>query len=290
MMPSLLGETTTTMSFDDWLERLAGHQAIVGLLLIGSGAAETMTEWSDIDLLVVFDRLPAPFRVVNTWVDDRLTEVYCITRQALDRITTAEAWPSASEEGVVVAWLRLGRIVLDRDGELAAARDVARSTIRLMEATDEQVYHAWVKIGYNVAQMKRYLAMGDDIANLTVDMRLLYSLSEVMTSYFVVRRLPWQGEKAAIRYWMEHDPVFLEMFQACLAELDRQRKVGLYEEVARLAVEPVGALWTYGTTAISLGWGFASDDSVAGMAHLQEALTAWVLLAERAGTDESHRS
>src|SRR5215217_2729801 len=117
MKRSLVADaTTTTMSLDEVINRLAENQAITGIVLIGSAATETMTPWSDIDLLLVFEELPAPFRVVNTWVENRLTEVYCITGQALDRIVTADAWPMGSEEGVVVTWMRTGRIVLDRAG------------------------------------------------------------------------------------------------------------------------------------------------------------------------------
>jgi hypothetical protein len=52
-------------------------------------------------------------------------------------------------------------------------------------------------------------------------------------------------------------------------------------------VEPVGALWSNGTTAIRLGWGFASGDSLGDVSRLQEALSAGELLAEKGGTDES---
>jgi len=64
--------------------------------------------------------------------------------------------------------------------------------------------------------------------------------------------VPWQGEKEAIRYLMSHDPAYLEMFQRCLVETDRERKVELYEKVAALTLAPPGTLWSYDATAIEL--------------------------------------
>ncbi len=51
---------------------------------------------------------------------------------------------------------------------------------------------------------------------------------------------------------MSHDPDYLEVFQHCVAETNRERKVDLYENVAALTLAPLGALWSYDATAIEL--------------------------------------
>ena len=268
------------LSFDEFLSPLAMCDSVAGVVLIGSIAAEAIGDSSDYDLLVVFDDLPAPLRIVTTWVDQSFTEIYCTTTDAIARIASTEApIPSSSEEGTLVSWLRSGKIELDRTGILESAQKAARTNVQLAFASGADLYEAWRTIGYNVAQAKRYLLMDDPVSRTALEMRLLYSLSEAMTGYFAVRRIAWDGEKAAVRYWTDHDPTFLDLFRTCLAETDPGRRVSSYEALARLAVAPVGELWTVGTTVIGLGSGFGTGQSQAPTtADPSAALAAWSAL------------
>lgn len=106
---------------------------------------------------------------------------------------------------------------------------------------------------------------------------------EVVAHYFTVRGLPWRGEKPAIRHLAAHDPGFLDRLRRCLAEPDR-RKVHHYEELARLALAPVGGLWPVGTTVVApgAGWGAGPGASPGGTAA--DALAFWdSLLGEGRG-------
>jgi hypothetical protein len=271
--------TTTALTLDDFVARLAARPLIEGILFVGSTATERMTPTSDYDLLVVFESLPAPLRLVTTWVDGRLTEVFCTTTQAIAHVGEAEGgFAENSEEGALLTWLRSGRIAFDRRGVLRDARAAALNAAPPTPPSDDAAYEAWYKIGYSVAQTKRYLAANDPNAHVAVEMRLLYSLADVMTGYFTVRRMPWKGEKAAIRYWTDQDPEFLARFRACLAETDCRRKVERYKEVARLALAPLGAPWTFGTTAIALGPGYGTGQQPSTESDPGEALAAWEAL------------
>ena len=50
---------------------------------------------------------------------------------------------------------------------------------------------------------------------------------------------------------MAHDPAFLDLFQKFLIERDRPHKLALYEQLAEIAVAPVGPLWADGVTAVT---------------------------------------
>lgn len=204
---------------------------------------------------MVFSALPVPLRIVTTWVDRRLTEAYCTTEQAVERIVASpESWRDGSEEGTIVAWLRDGRIVHDRDLQLAAAQERVRREPSPFSATYSEIYEARRKIAYNVAQLQRYLAADDPVSTVVVDLRLLYSVFEVALHYFTVRRLPWRGEKAAVRYWSQHDPGFLELLRQCLVTLDPHHKAEIYEELARRTLAPVGGLWGIRCRSSPLEW------------------------------------
>lgn len=267
------------LTLDQFVDLLATNVALSGILFMGSTAAGSLRPSSDIDLLVVFDELPANIQFVNTWVEGRLTEIYCTSVDVLRGLAAGSTIPATNEEGIVVGWLRSGKIAFDRRGLLASAC-AAAGAIDLIPPSDSAAYGAWRSVGYNAAQLLRYAASPEPDATVVIEMRLLYSLADVMVAYFTTRRLVWRGEKAAIAYWHAHDPSFLERYRAALSEHDMQRKVNRYVEVARLSVEPVGSLWAVGTTMVGLGPGFASGDGQAEEGDIGLALATWDALFE----------
>lgn len=273
-----------TRALAELIARLTGQQVVSGILLMGTTGTAALTPTSDYNLLVVFAAREVPLRMVTTWVDGRLTEVYCATLQAVARVTTNPAiWPDGSEEGTLVTWLRDGRIAQDRDQQLTAAQERVRREPPPATATESEVSEARRKIVYNVAQLKRYLAADDPVSAVVVDLRLLYSLFEVAFHYFTVRRLPWRGEKAAVRYWTAHDPAFLDGLRRCLKAHDRQHKATLYEELAQRTLAPAGGLWESGATIIATGasWGAGAEEESSSTPA--DALSFWQkLLADDA--------
>jgi hypothetical protein len=180
--------------------------------------------------------------------------------------------------------LRTGRIAFDRAGRLGWAQEAARQGRPPALPGEREIYDTWRTIGYNAAQLRRYLASDDPVAQHAVDLRLLYSLMDVVTGYFTVRRLPWRGEKAALRYLEVHDPDYLDQLRRCLAERDRERKARQYEELARLALAPVGGLWEAGTTVVAPGAGYGAGGEAPPAGSAEDALALWQqLAAEPAG-------
>lgn len=266
---------STPWSLEETLTRIATHDHVDGVMLLGSTGTADFTPTSDYDVLIVFSVLPAPLRIVNTWIDGRLAEIYCTTSVAIEQILgVTTPWPDGSEEATILGWLRSGRMYFDRHGTLHGAQARAAVVPGPELPGDVVIYEAWRKIGYNVAQVKRYLGADDPVSQTAVDLRLLYSIDEVKLHYFTVRHLPWRGEKAAIRYWADHDPGFLRLLRRYFAESDRHHRVALYEELARLTLAPLADLWGIGEAAISLGAGYGSGKTPAAPSPTQ-ALDFW---------------
>lgn len=275
--------TTMTMTLDATVKRLANHRLVDGILLMGTTGTDALMPDSDYDVLLVLDVATAPVRMVNTWVDGRLTEVYCTTARAIRRITdSGRTWPEQSEEAAIVRWLQAGRMVFDRAGTLVQAQQ--RVHVEAPQPVPEvpELYGVWQKIGYNLAQIQRYLTSDDPATREVVDWRLLYSVDEVKQAYFLVRQVPWRGEKQAIRYLKAHDSDFLDTFRRCIAETHRDRKVALYAQLARKALEPVGEVWQRGSTVAVPGPGFGAIDESPSHTTVESALTVWrALIGER---------
>lgn len=256
-----VGVAAETLTLDAVVARLATRGDVAGVLAMGSGGDNSLNPHSDYDLLVVTDGSngsAAGLHLVVTRIERRLAEVYVVAADAVERLLDAGrgAPPLSpySYDATVVAWLRAGRILFDRTGLLARARERVREEHdgQIRPPSDGEAYGLWFHINYNVRQTRRMAASDDPIYRLCVDYRLLYTLADLPPAYFQVRKLPGPGEKDRLRHLMAHDPAYLDLFRRCVDEPDRARKVDLYVELAGRTVAPVGPLWDDGATAVRL--------------------------------------
>ena len=259
----MLPAETNTLSLNEVLSRLQQHELVAGILLMGSTGEGTLTPSSDYDICLIMSELPAPAKLVTTWIDGHLAEIYLTTVAAIRRIASDPSrWAAGSEEEALVRWLRTGRIVYDQNGVVEVGQDAARQTPTAVPDESSR-YWAWWGIGYNVAQMRRYAAGEDAVSQAAAQVRLLWSVFQVVAHYFTMREIPWRGEKEAIRYLIAHDPAYLDLLNRCIVELDIRRKAHLYEELAQLTLAPTGGLWTTGQTTVEIGPGFGTGDTPA---------------------------
>jgi hypothetical protein len=231
---------------------------------------------SDYDVLVVLREMPVLLSVGLTYVDGRLTDVVFTTTATIDRLVQAE--DKIGEHGFdtsIVHWLYSGHVAFDRTGRLEQLQRKARSGDWLKPASDGELYPTWFGVNYNVLQTRRMLASDDPVYATAVDIRLLYTLAEVWFAYFRMRRLPWTGEKNAVRYLTEHDPDYLALFRQCLAETHRERRFELYMRLAAWSLAPLGGLWPEGSTAIQFEAGTdVRQETIESGLHFWESLIA----------------
>ncbi len=233
--------------------RLARHAEVDGVVMMGSGAAATLTPFSDIDLLVILSGGPLALKMVSTTIEGRLSEVYFVSASELDRYAEgAFLVPEYSEEAVRLRWIQTGQVLFDRAGRLEGLRLALAQGDWTSPPTDAELYEAWFAINYELAQTRRLLRASDAVSLLKVDLRLTALVSGLWERYFLVRRLPSLSEKARIRWLAANDPPAFTLLQACLAEGDRQRRFALLEQLAGRVLESVGGLWPTEMTSVQL--------------------------------------
>ena len=240
-MPSPAG----TATLDDVVRRLRSHPDVDGAALGGSGQNSLFARESDIDLLIVVVEKWSNLRVGVTWIDGRMGDLLFATTREVEVISGAEPAPGADAwVSRVAAFLAGARILVDRSGELARAQMAARQWPATTFGPNRgDAYRAWHKINYDRQHNRRMLASGDPDYETALDLRLLYGLDDVLTGYFAIRRLRWEGEKAAVRYLRERDPAFLALFRRCIAEQDQAAIFALYDKLCQKAAAPVGGVW-----------------------------------------------
>lgn len=250
-MPLTTRSRSTRLALSDVVASLMAHPHVEGIMLLGSTGTERLRAYSDYDLLVVVSDQSPSLSLGCTWIDHHFAEVIFKTISAVEGLLRLDGpMREDTEQGVLIAWLQTERLVFDRTGRLeAVCRTLGqRNLIRLN--TDQETYQAWFTINYNVQQTKRYAASDDPLYRATVEVRLLYGIHEVFVHYFRVRHIPWHGDKEAVRYLLDRDPVYLHLFRQCIAESNLDHKVRLYERLAEMALAPAGPLWGEGDTSV----------------------------------------
>lgn len=150
-------------------------------------------------------------------------------------------------------WLKNGLIVFDRSGQARRAQHKVRQGAWLEPVADEAAYGAWFAINYNLAVAQRLVSAADPLYQTTARIRMaVYGHTDIWFGYFTIRRLAWEGDKAAARYLQQHDPAFLEAYQQFISTSSLEQKLLSYEQAARLATAPFGGLWPPGVTVMNV--------------------------------------
>src|SRR4029079_9400 len=124
MLPTTISQGNN-LTLNEVIARLQQHDAVDGVLLMGSTGQNALSPASDYDLVVVLSSLPEPIALLHTVIDQRLAEVYFFSTDMLDQIIDEQhsaqggALPSAGDRVAFYTWLQTGRIAFDRNGRLA---------------------------------------------------------------------------------------------------------------------------------------------------------------------------
>lgn len=237
---------TANVTLEAVLARLSQHPAVDGLVTVGSTGHGRLTQVSDYDLLVVLAEMPVPLSVGITYIDHRLTDLLYATTTHVEQIISAEVpLDAVAWEGRVARWLATGQAVFDRRGRLRQAQAKVQGGAWIKPLDDIDAYGAWIGVNYNLLHTRRLMRSDDPVHLHAAELRIsLYGVSNVVFSYFRVRKLHWEGDKAAIRYLMAHDPPYFALLQQLLREPDLQRKFALYEHIAAVTLAPIGDPWS----------------------------------------------
>jgi hypothetical protein len=109
----------------------------------------------------------------------------------------------------------------------------------------------------------------DPVYQTAVDLMVCGGLSDICRAYYQMRNLPWEGEKAGLRYLQQHDTAYLALLRQCLAATDRAQKLELFGRLVAETLRPAGNSWQPGCTAVAL------DGTARAAADVQAALDFW---------------
>jgi hypothetical protein len=229
------------------LEAIVGNlkkrHDVDAVFLTGSQGTGEQTSSSDLDLVVILRENNRSLRSLYTWIDGVFADVFFFDRSDLERIGHAETLPANGLDAILVSWLRKASILFDKTGAVTALQSAIMSTDNF-RVPEEEKRRVWKDINYNLVANTRYFQAEDPIYHEALGIRLLYSVSELLTGYLALRDRPWRGEKDAIAYLKEVDPDFYRSFQAYLGAMDLQKRFEYYREMAGRVFPEGYTLWS----------------------------------------------
>ena len=218
-------------------------------------------------------QLPVRIFQLVTTIGGRLADVVLADNGTIDAILAPDATYAMLPffERLFVQKMQVARIWVDKTGQLQAVKQ--RVTSNEWQATQvapaPDVYGTWFWQSFTPLHIERMAQSDDPIHATAVDMMLTACLPGTWRAYFDLRRLIWQGEKAALRYWVVHDPEYFALVQKCLNTQDRLIKVAAYRALVVRTIEPIGAPFNKGETALIL------EDPSKHVSHLKLTLDYW---------------
>jgi hypothetical protein len=269
-MPLLLESPSNHLTLDAALARLAADDRVDGLALFGSRGGGAALPASDHDLLILVSDLPVGIFQMLSHIDGRMADIVFVLTAQADRLLAA-AGPVATNtsDGRFLLKMQTAQVVYDASGRLARAQAKARQGGWQAPSTYADQYGAWFWHNHALFHIKRMAQADDPDYHTAVDLMLYGALHDICRAYYRLRNLPWEGEKAAMRYLQRHDPAYLGLLRECLAATERARKAQLFEQLATETLRPVGQAWQPGCTAVIL------DAPDATAAQIETALDFW---------------
>jgi hypothetical protein len=169
--------------------------------------------------------------------------------------------------------MQIAHILYDASERLHRVKQLVTSELWLSGHTEHQIESSlstvWFWQSFGLLHLERMIHSLDPVHLLAADMMLTACLSVTWRSYFDIRGIAWEGEKAAIRYWAEHDQDYLFTVEHCLDVCDRKERLVRYRKLVEQTLEPIGTVFTRGETAVLLA--NSADSSV----KIRQALHYW---------------
>ena len=242
------------MTLEELVARLEKSDDVLAVAVIGSAGENKLNPASDYDLLIVLRAMSISITGGVTNLEGRFTDIIFALSQDIEDLSRADNNSIAvnSMQGAILTWLKNARIKFDKTGHLEIIQKRVKKGLAARLPSEGEVYSRLDKASYNLAHTRRMMLSEDPDYQTAIDLRLLYQLADLMVDYFLVRGLPWQGEKHAVRYWRTHDISYFNLFIKCINEKDRLRKIDYYSELASATMAPVGELWHSGETRFRL--------------------------------------
>lgn len=209
------------------IEKLKSSPRVKGVFSTGT-TATALSPSSDIDLVVIVDQNSEGIKSVYTMIENRFSDVFFFDIDFINDLGDKSEVSGNNFDGMFIEWLLKGRIEHDPEGMLSDLKTKFQENPPFQKVADSEKRELWIKTNYNFIANSRYYNSKDEIYHKALELRLLYSVIELVTAYFSFRDIPWHGEKTAIKYLEQNDQSFLSIFEEYSKSSSLEEKMKSY--------------------------------------------------------------
>lgn len=217
-------------SLEKLIEKLKTSPRVKGIFSTGTTATK-MNPSSDIDFVVVLDKNSEDIKSVYTMIEDRFSDIFFFDIGFLNQLKNKSEVSGNNFDGMFLEWLKKGKMEYDPENLLFNLKSKIEETSSVQKIADSEKRDFWVKTNYNFIANSRYYNSNDELYHKALELRLLYSVIELITAYFSFRAIPWRGEKAAVKHLEQNDPEFIAIFQKYSESNTLEGKMKYYERL-----------------------------------------------------------
>ena len=227
------------------LEKLKSNPNVDAVFLTGSSETGRKPH-SDIDMVVILKKHDKDLSAIYTWLDDTFADIFFFDHADLDRMENAELLPGNGMDAIFLNWLRRSVIQFDDSGRVTGMKDMLAYISVKVGLPQLEKDTACFKINYNLVANTRYFESNDLVYHDALEIRLLYSVSEIITGYCTLRNIYWRGEKLAIMYFQKADIPFYTAFKEYTSATNIQQRFAAYKKLAELVFTDEYKMWNKG--------------------------------------------
>ena len=214
------------------IARLTAQPAVAGIVRYGNRPVDATGAGGDLDLFVLVDDRPPELESLHFYVGGVPVDLNVRTWRDLERNE-----PLTPIDGDIYR----GEVVYDRDGDLVLR--LGALAARWEQPPPPLSAHdvAFIRFGHrhSLDSARGRLAADPIPCRLILEANLYW----LVQNYFLVRRLPFRGEKAALRYLERHEPAIWRDIERFYATTDLGERLALAEALGERVLVPVGGLW-----------------------------------------------
>ncbi len=219
-------------SLEKIITHLSSSENVDAVFVTGSLGSNDAKPHSDIDLVIILKENKFDLYSFYRWINGIFADIFFFDLGDIKKVSTRENNDANAMDGILMSWVRKADIRFDKSGattELKRKLD-AMSEISVVSAKNKEIF--WQKINYNLVANKRYFESNDPLYHQALELRLLYSVMEIICGYLALRDIPWRGEKSAVTYLSNHHPDFYALFQKYSAAASLKERFGYYLQMA----------------------------------------------------------
>lgn len=232
---------------DKIIEKLKSNDDVDAVFITGSMGTKTNTSHSDIDLIIILKNNFKEIESIFAWIDGIFADIYFFDLENIREIRESLFLPTQNSKikhrmnALLYSWAKVGDIKFDKSGELTKLKALEKE----IKIPQVQIFRSWNNTNYNFEANTRYFNSNDPLYHEALEIRLMYSVPQIICTYLDFIGKPWEGEKKAIIYLKEHDIDFYNLFIKYTRATNLTERFNFYKQMAErvFSLNPEYKVW-----------------------------------------------